>query len=299
MSVRKRTWKTPKGEAKEAWIVDYVDQYGKRHIKTFPRKKEADAYHATANVEVRQGIHTADADSITVAQAGDYWIRTAEGNSLERTTIHDYTATLKLHIAPRIGSVKLSKLSAPMVRDFEDQLRRGGMTPVMVSKVRTALSMLIGDTQERGFVNRNVVRELRRGRERKADRRQKGKLKVGVDIPTPDEIRAIIGKLEGRRRPLLLTAIFCGLRSSELRGLRWQDIDFAAKELHVRQRADRYHAIGRPKSEAGERTVPIPAPVLNALREWKLKARPGASLTLPSATSKVTSKAVAISSPAD
>jgi integrase len=272
MSVRKRTWKNAKGEPQEAWVVDYVDQHSKRHLKTFVRKKEADAWHATANVEVRQGVHTADADSITVAQAGDYWIATAEGNNLERTTIHDYRMMLRLHIVPRLGSVKLSKLSAPMVRDFEDQLRRNGMTPMTLPKVRTALSMLLSDAQERGFVNRNVVRELRRTRERKADRRQKGKLKVGVAIPTPDEIRAIIGHLHGRWRPLLLTAIFCGLRASELRGLRWQDIDFNAKELHVRQRADRFHAIGRPKSEAGERRVAIPAPVLNALREWKLKA---------------------------
>jgi integrase len=178
-----------------------------------------------------------------------------------------------------------------MVRDFEDQLRRDGVTPVMVSKVRTALSMLIGDAQ-RGFVNRNVVRELRRGRERKADRRQKGKLKVGVDIPTPDEIRAIIAHLHGRWRPLLLTAIFCGLRSSdELRGLRWQHIDFAAKEIHVRQRADRYHAIGRPKSEAGERTVPIPAPVLNALREWKLTCPKGElDLAFPNVKGKIESR---------
>jgi hypothetical protein len=31
MSVRKRKWTTSKGEAKEAWIVDYVDQQGERH----------------------------------------------------------------------------------------------------------------------------------------------------------------------------------------------------------------------------------------------------------------------------
>jgi len=80
-------------------------------------------------------------------------------------------------------------------------------------------------------------------------------------------------------RPILLTAIFCGLRASELRGLRWQDIDFNAKELHVRQRADCYNAVGRPKSEAGERTVPVPAAVLSALREWKLKA-PNSALGL-------------------
>jgi hypothetical protein len=82
-----------------------------------------------------------------------------------------------------------------MVRDFEDQLREVGTSPAMVRKIRTALSMLLADSQERGLVNRNVASELRRGRERKADRRQKGKLKIGVDIPAPDEIRAIIGKL--------------------------------------------------------------------------------------------------------
>ena len=34
MSVRKRVWTTRKGETKEAWIVDYVDQQGDRHIHT-------------------------------------------------------------------------------------------------------------------------------------------------------------------------------------------------------------------------------------------------------------------------
>ena len=48
-------------------------------------------------------------------------------------------------------------------------------------------------------------------------------LKVGVDIPKPDEVRRIIGKTSGRLRVLLVTAIFTGLRASELRGLRWPD----------------------------------------------------------------------------
>jgi integrase len=172
-----------------------------------------------------------------------------------------------------------------MVRDFGDGLRQDGASPAMVRRIRGALSMLLADAQERGFINRNVAREGRRGRARKVERRHKGKLKIGVDIPTPDEIRAIIGKLEGRWRSILLTAIFCGLRASELRGLRWKDIDFAAKELHVRQRADCYNAIGRPKSEAGDRTVPVPEPVLNALREWKLKA-PKSGLDLAFANRK-------------
>jgi integrase len=68
----------------------------------------------------------------------------------------------------------------------------------------------------------------------------------------------------------LLTAIFTGLRASELRGLRWTDVDLDRREVHVHQRADRFNSIANPKSIAGERTVPAPPIVINALREWKL-----------------------------
>jgi integrase len=164
----------------------------------------------------------------------------------------------------------------------------------MVKKVRAALSMMIGDAMERGLVNRNVVRELRSrrkaGNERKADRRQKGKLKIGVDIPTTDEIRRIIQALEdmqSRRRTIIITAIFTGLRGSELRGLRWEDVDFGKKEIRVHQRADRYNVIGRPKSESAERSVPVPPMALNVIRQWKLQC-PKSELGLAFPTSSGT-----------
>jgi integrase len=288
MSVRKRTWTTSKGVEKEAWIVDYVDQTGKRRLKTFTKKKVADNFAATANVEIRAGVHTADSASITVAEAGNFWIETCERAGLERATVDAYRQHLRLHIEPYLGRLKLSQLSAPMVREFEDKLARGDMpegasplprSTAMVRKIRVSLSALLSDAQERGLVSRNVVRELRRsrkrGKERQAEKRQKGKLKVGVDIPTREEIKAIVEAATGRWRPILLTAIFTGLRASELRGLRWADVDLDKRELQVRQRADRYHTIGKPKSDAGERTVPLTPIVVNTLREWKLACPKG------------------------
>ncbi len=278
MSIRKRTWTTTKGEQKEAWICDYTDQHGERHIQTFERKKEADAFSATVKIEVRHGTHTADSKSVTVKQAGDLWIESAERNGLERATIALYRQHLAQHIVPHIGAMKLSQLSAPMVRAFEDKLSHSS-SPAMVRKVRNSLSGILADAQERGLVAHNVVRDLRarrrRGKERQAERRERGKLKVGIDIPSPAEIRAILAAAQGRWRPLLLTATFCGLRASELRGLRWADVDLKKGELHVRQRADRFNDIGKPKSEAGERAVPIPPGVLNALKAWKLECPKG------------------------
>src|SRR5262252_9383071 len=267
MSVRKRTWKSPSGEMKEAWVVDYVDQYGERHIKTFAKKRDADAHHAIVGVAVRAGTHTADSKSVTVAKAAELWLESCAAAGLERTTLEAYQQRANLHIVPILGTLRLSQLTAPLVRGFEDRLRRDGRSPVTVRLARRSLGAILADAQERGLVAQNVVYSLRKNRRsRRAD--GNGKIKIGVDIPSPTEMRAIIGKLDtaaGRYRALLLTAIFTGLRASELRGLRWDDVDLKRGELHVRQRADRYGKMGRPKSEAGERTVPLPPMLIAAL----------------------------------
>jgi integrase len=86
----------------------------------------------------------------------------------------------------------------------------------------------------------------------------------------------------------LLTVALTGLRASELRGLRWSDIDLKSAELHVRQRADRYNKIGPPKSEASVRTIPIPPEALWALRLWKVECPPNAgNLVFPTSTGNV------------
>ncbi|RWO75258.1 MAG: site-specific integrase [Mesorhizobium sp.] len=274
MSIRKRTWTNGKGEEKTAWVVDYADGKGVRRLKTFAKKKDADNFAATAKVEVREGSHVADSASVTVKVAGAFWIATGEQEGLERSSIDQRKRHLKLHIEPFIGTTLLSHLTVPSVRDFADKLRENGRSQVMVRKVLGSLGALLSDAQERGLATRNPVRDLRsgrrRGKERQAEKRQKGKLKIGVDIPTREEVKAIVDAAGGRWRPLLITAIFTGTRSSELRGLRWSDVDFERSQISVHQRADDYGEIGRPKSEAGERAIPVPPAVINALREWKL-----------------------------
>src|SRR5262245_64727886 len=98
MSVRRRIWKSPNGEPKEAWVVDYVDQHGERHIKTFAKKRDADAHHTIVGVAVRNGTHAADSKSITVARAAELWLESCETAGLERTTLDAYRQLADLHI---------------------------------------------------------------------------------------------------------------------------------------------------------------------------------------------------------
>jgi integrase len=275
MSVRKRKWTTSRGEAKEAWIVDYTDGQGHRHIETFERKKEADARHAEVTVEVERGIHTAKGRSITIAAAAEDWIKFVTLEKREPTTIASYRQHAEKHIVPRLGASKLAALTTPRIERFRDDLLEDMSRP-LAKKVLGSLKSILKDAKRRGNVAQNVAADVSvdmNGR--------RVKLQIGKDIPTRDEIRRILeAAREGYARAFLMTAAFSGLRASELRGLRWEDVDLKRGVLHVRQRADRYNTIGQPKSRSGERDVPIGPMVVNTLRQWKL-ACPKGDLVFP------------------
>jgi hypothetical protein len=121
-AIRKRSWTDAKGDARQAWLVDYRDSGGTRRAKQFARKKDAEAWSTTAAWQVSQGTHTADSQSVTVKQAGEIWISRVGADNRERATIANYRAILDRHIVPLIGPERLSKLTMPTVRNFVDRL---------------------------------------------------------------------------------------------------------------------------------------------------------------------------------
>ncbi|CAN5325327.1 site-specific integrase [soil metagenome] len=262
-AVRKRSWTAPNGEAKTAWLVDYRDNAGVRRSKQFARKKDAEAWRTGAAWQVSQGTHTADSQSVAVSKAAELWIERAEGDGRERSTIKQYKELANLHIIPFIGAVKLSRLSMPMVEAFRDDLV-ASRSKAMAGKAVRALSMILTDAQRRGLVGQNVAKGVKVVR--------KGRDKARIVIPTKVELKAILQAATIDEKPLLMVAMLTGLRSSELRGLRWKDIDFKAATISVGQRADQWGDIGPPKSGAGFRSIPISSALVTTLKEWKLRA---------------------------
>ena len=282
MSVRKRSWVTRDGEERESWVCDYTDQKGERHIETFAKKRDADIRHDAVRTDVRKGVHTPTNRSITVEKAAEDWLAYVEGENAERSTVEQYRAHVRLHINPRIGREKLATLTAPYIEKIRDDLLKTMSRP-MARKVLTSIKAILKDAQRRGNVAQNVAAGVTVRRDKRAEDRRP---QVGVDIPLPAEIAAIIGAAKGRWKPLIITAAFTGLRASELRGLRWRDIDFKTGEISVRQRADIFNEIGKPKSAAGVRKFPLRPVVLKTLREWKVACPPG-ELVFPNKSGKI------------
>ncbi len=115
-------------------------------------------------------------------------------------------------------------------------------------------------------------------------------MRAGVELPTKSELRAMMDNAPPRWRPFVVTAIFTGMRASELRGLRWEDVDLDAGVIHVRQRADQWGHMGPPKSKAGRRDIPLGPMVISTLKEWRLACPTGTlGLVFPNNRGKVES----------
>ena len=275
MSVRKRVWKTAHGETKEVWVVDYFDQHGKRRHETFTTKGAAKQRHAQVVIDIGSGKHIAVDGKTTVADAADRWLRYLESEGRERSTIEQYRGHLRLHILPLLGRVKLAKLNHETLENFRAHLlneKTSDGEPVRsrdrCAKTWVTLKSLLKH-ERMGHVS-DGVKSIR------LDPRQQRRLEVGVDIPTNDEIKRLYEATAGQEAPqkckraLILVAAFCGLRASELRGLRWADVKFDDRELQVTQRADCYRTIGAPKSASSWRTVPLLPELILALKEWRI-----------------------------
>jgi integrase len=263
-TIRKR--KLPSG--KIAWQVDYRDGAGKRRHRQFDSKRDADTFMVKARAEVAAGVHTPDSDSISVSEAADLWLERCIRDGLEETTIRAYKQHVRLHIVPRIGSTKLARLTAPAVNAFSDQLLTDRRSQDMTKRVIGSLSAIVREAQRRGLVAVNNVRDAA-----PVKRSQRGKARP--EMPTKGELKKIIDATPERRRALILTAIFTGLRGSEIRGLLWEDVDLKAGLLHVRRRVDRFNRFGLPKSRAGVRDIPLGPLVINTLKAWKLACPKG------------------------
>lgn len=105
-----------------------------------------------------------------------------------------------------------------------------------------------------------------------------GALKKEMDFYEPEEFFKFISVVDDLRYKCFFELLYyCGLRRSEARGLQWKHIDFKNKLLTVSQQvlnpsnsnASTEWYISSTKTEASNRTIPVPTTLLNDLAELK------------------------------
>jgi integrase len=157
----------------------------------------------------------------------------------------------------------LARITKARVEQLRDDLL-GHHSPAMARKLLASFKSVIKDARRRGLLAQNVAAETTIG----SGKRHRRKLQVGVDVPWPAEVKALIEAADPKARALICLAAFCGLRASELRAARWGDLHLGERPtVTVAQRADAKARIGSLKSASSRRMVPLGEIAARALRE--------------------------------
>lgn len=204
-----------------------------------------------------------EAESFVVASEGRVSIESAGERYLNHlgdvmgrkpSTVSDYGYMLSAHMVPFFGARKLDRIDADLVADYMAQKRRQGLAPKTVANHMRFMHGLFAFAVKRGWMTANVVAQVDRPAAEGAD--------PDIAYLEMSEVEAVIravpveGKFASTDRALFLTAAMTGLRQGELIGLRWQDVDFVAGRIRVRQSYVRGEW-GRPKSKRSTRAVPM------------------------------------------
>jgi integrase len=260
------------------FVVDIGEdpETGKRKQKTctFDRRREAEKELSKILNEVGKGTYVTPAKQ-TLDEYLDEWIRSAT-RGLADATREAYVNALK-PAREQLGAKALQKVRTKDVEDLMDHMltsgrKRGGqpgtgLSPrsaqITLSKLRAALDSAV----HRHLVEFNVAAPVKCPAQVKVKR-----------VPwTPQEVKTFLASLIGRRllAPMLLSLM--GLRPAEVCGLRWdEDVDLDAQTLTIANTRTIVWETGGgrvvekpPKTDAGNRTLPLPAPATTALRSFR------------------------------
>lgn len=171
------------------------------------------------------------------------------------STVCSYAANLRKWIGPRWGLVDAGDVK-PL--DVEAWLRSLPLQPKSRANLRGLFHVLFECARRWEWAVQNPIDLVR----------QSAKRTRRLARITPAQFRSLAATLIEPQRTQVMMAGLLGLRAGELFALRWADIDFENRLVAVRRAVWKGH-LDTPKTEAGERSVPLPPLLWKELLGWR------------------------------
>ncbi len=175
------------------------------------------------------------------------------------STIVTYRRYLKKWILPRWHDYRLQDIYPVAVEAWPRQMDKSNGTKL---KIRNIMSAVF-----RHGLRYRLLPQNEQGNPMKYVRQSAGTSAV-PSVLTTQQIGRLIDNLQDPVRTMAMVAAFTGLRGSELLALKWGDISFDKLEIDV-SRAVVYGVVGKCKSKASQKSVPIHPFIAGALLGWR------------------------------
>lgn len=191
------------------------------------------------------------------------WLNEYAEKKVSPKTLHSYKQYLNTHILNELGEYKLIDITPYVLTRFFNTLTE--FSTNTIKRYKALLSIMLNTAVKWEMIEYNPIG--------KVDLPKGTKPANHISFLNSNEIKKLEEALtheDNKYKAIVLLALKCGLRRSEIAGLSWEDIDFSAKTLHI-QKAISYTKetgtfVSNTKNESSKRVIYISDEVLNCLK---------------------------------
>lgn len=219
-----------------------------------------------AREKLRQHLNELDEGNvptdITVAEWLERWLK-EDCADMKPSTIKSYNNIVHHYLIPRIGKIRLDKLSHTDINRMYSHFLKN-LSSVTVHKVHRALRTALNRAIKRGILKESPMKRVDTP-DRKSPKRNT------LNVRQAKEMLEWLKKKKYVAYYGAYLAIYGGLRLGEVCGLQWRDVEWETNTLFVRRARQRYQrkdVIIEPKTEDSIRDVVFPDFVMDELRGW-------------------------------
>jgi len=276
-------YKIKDGRIRWQYIIDNGHDHatGKRRQRRkrgFTTQADALAALKQDRAAIEAGGAYLDAEKLTFLQYMDLWLEGLAQTKLKERTLTDYVNETRRYIHSHMQDVRLHKLSPLHLEALYRTLTEGGgkngkpLAAKTVLRVHRVIRKALGDAERKGLINSNPARL--------ADKPSTAQDDNERPAWTPAQLRAFLDAAAGEQLyPLFRLAALSGMRRGELCGLMWEDVNFSAQTVRVRQTLAMINGkpkVESPKSRRSRRVLDLDdetADTLRAHRESQAELR--------------------------
>ena len=183
--------------------------------------------------------------AVTFEQACAEWLRYVEHDRQRApTTLRDYRNSVRRYLLPAFGPATPEDIDAWRERLLSD----GHLSRRSIQKIQVLLHGILKRAKRKKWITANPAEDAER-----VTVRRPGDFRV----LSPEEVEALARAASCEQdAAIFLVAAYTGLRLGELRGLRWADVGFAKRTVHVRRNIPA-HGVERVPKSGKVRSVPL------------------------------------------
>lgn len=271
------------------YTAGYDSNTGKRIIKNVLGRTQAEVKEKLkAAMAESQVLDVSREDEYTVATWLKTWYELYAKPNIRVATADRYRLMIETYTIPRIGKIKLKKLtSRDLQKLYKDLMEKGrvntksghgdpGLSSTTVRSVHLMLHCAFERAVKERLIPRNPTDDCIAPKVRK----------VEMKILAPEHMKAYLGAAEARGLlPMFYLELVSGLRKGELVALLWSDLDVQSKTISVSKQYIKNPngelTLARPKTETSVRKVSIPQMAVDLLIQEHEK-HPGNPFMFPS-----------------